>query len=64
MTYIVTNCSSVFSHRKWTMIDSLDGVRYETFGDALQQCKILDAHGVVELVEGTEDEETGNDQKD
>lgn len=62
--FIVTGAPSVSVGYRWRMIDSLDGVKYDTFGAALQQCKILNGCGVEELWEESDDKETGNDSED
>jgi hypothetical protein len=50
------------------MEDSLDGVLYENFGQAFQQCNILNASGVVEIghfpyMKEIEDAKASNDKE-
>lgn len=66
MSYIVTNYPAVGIRFEWNMMHSLDGVRYATYGDAMQQCKTLGACGVVEINDEKEvnNAETRNDSED
>lgn len=63
MAYIVVNYPSINPKFDWGVEHSMDGVLYEDFGRALQQCKILNGVGVVEVsdVKDVKNEEAGND---
>lgn len=49
MSYIVVKVPSINMHYNWSMKDSLDGVLYEKFSDALDNSKKLDGAGVAEV---------------
>lgn len=69
MSYIVVGSPSLNVRYNWSMKDSLDGVLYDNFGQAFQQCKILNASGVVEIghyaaMKEIENAKAGNDKED
>lgn len=49
MKYIVTKYPSMYTRQRWNIKDSLDGVLYSSFDEALVACKKLSGAGVAEL---------------
>lgn len=51
MKYIVVKCPSANMYYRWTMKDSLDGIVYSSFEEALTACQECEGCGVAELSE-------------
>lgn len=48
--FIITNCPATFTRQDWNVNDSINGILYDTFHDALKDLISVEGFGVAEVI--------------